>query len=116
MRMKSYILTLKDDMNPFDHTKTLKELGITMNMTLECIFIFSLFIVVKKRISNQKPSELVIIEDKEKNERREYQLDVMKYPIDYLKMFLTVYSFNSFDLIGFENRCKTYAFKSLFSC
>ena len=116
MRMKSYFLTLKDDMNPVNYTKTLKELGITMNMTLECIFIFSLFIVVKKRISNQKPSGLVIIEDKEKNERREYQLDVMKYPIDYLKMFLTVYSFNSFDLIGFENRCKTYAFNSLFSC
>ena len=116
MRMKSYFLTLKDDMNPFDHTKTLKELGITMNMTLECIFIFSLFIVVKKRISNQKPSELVIIEDKEKNERREYQLDVMKYPIDYLKMFLNVYTYYSFDSIGLENRCKTYAFNSLFSC
>ena len=40
MKMKHYILTLKDDMNPFDHTKTLKELGITMNMTLECIFHF----------------------------------------------------------------------------
>ena len=116
MRMKHYILTLEDDMNPFDHTKTLKELGITMNMTLECIFIFSLFIVVKKRISNQKPSELVIIEDKEKNERREYQLDVMKYPIDYLKMFLNVYTYYSFDSIGLENRCKTYAFNSLFSC
>ena len=114
--MKHYILTLEDNMNPFDHTKTLKELGITMNMTLECIFIFSLFIVVKKRISNQKPSELVIIEDKEKNERREYQLDVMKYPIDYLKMFLNVYTYYSFDSIGLENRCKTYAFNSLFSC
>ena len=116
MQMKHYILTLEDNMNPFDHTKTLKELGITMNMTLECIFIFSLFIVVKKRISNQKPSELVIIEDKEKNERREYQLDVMKYPIDYLKMFLNVYTYYSFDSIGLENRCKTYAFNSLFSC
>ena len=116
MRMKSYFLTLKDDMNPVNHTKTLKELGITMNMTLECIFIFSLLIIVKKNISIQKPSGLVIIEDKEKNERREYQLDVMKYPIDYLKMFLTVYTFNSFDLIGFENKYKTYALRSIFSC
>ena len=76
----------------------------------------SLFIIVKKRIINPKPSGLVIIEDKEKNERREYQLDMMTYPIDYLKMFLTVYTFNSFNFIGFENRYKTHALKSLFSC
>ena len=71
---------------------------------------------MKKRIINPKSNGLVIIEDKKKNERREYQLDEMKYPIDYLKMFLNVYTFISFNFIGFENRYKTHAFKSLFSC